>query len=204
MINIETKNNSSKISASSNSSFSSARNKPKYNADSINRSVEKAIRNDHFINNALKLLKGMQFPAFKKDIVNYTKDATTGDSDVVSLFESLDGYIEFRDLYHVQKALEENLQQKKTRYQISDKTREHPNVRTRDTTTTAGSSRSKTKSIKELKAVTENEERKDYPEVTPTAMRDFICSKCGKSFQNQDDLVHHRNFERGHKVRERE
>jgi hypothetical protein len=126
------------------------------------------------------------------------------DSDiVVSLFESLDGYIEFRDLYHVQKVLEENLPQKKTRYQITDKAREHPNVRTRYTnnTITNTSRGSRSKSTKELEAVNEAEERKDYPEVTPTAMRDFICSKCGKSFQNQDDLVHHKNFERGHEIR---
>ncbi|MFL6355566.1 MAG: hypothetical protein ACJ71J_11365 [Nitrososphaeraceae archaeon] len=41
-----------------------------------------------------------------------------------------------------------------------------------------------------------HEERKDYPEVTPKAMSDFICAVCGKSFQNQDDLIHHREFER--------
>lgn len=146
----------------------------------------------------------LQFPAFKRDIVNYVKDTSMADSDiVVSLFESLDGYIEFRDLYHVQKALEENLPQKKTRYQITDKTREHPNVRTRYTNTTTASD-SRSKSTKELEAVNENEERKDYPEVTPTAMRDFICSKCGKSFQNQDDLVHHRNFERGYDIKRKE
>jgi hypothetical protein len=40
------------------------------------------------------------------------------------------------------------------------------------------------------------EERKDYPEVTPTAMSLFICKLCGKDFQNQDDLEHHKYFER--------
>ncbi len=109
---------------------------------------------------------------------------------VVSLFKrSSDGYIEFRDLYHVRKALEENLPRKKTRYQITDKTREHPNVRTRYDNTITNASRNRSKSTKEMEAVNETEERKDYPEVPPTAMRDFICSKCGKSFQNQDDLV---------------
>ena len=37
----------------------------------------------------------------------------------------------------------------------------------------------------------------DYPEVTPTAMSEYICTMCGKSFQTRDDLVHHQDFERG-------
>jgi hypothetical protein len=40
-----------------------------------------------------------------------------------------------------------------------------------------------------------NEERKDYPEVTPGAMSNFICNICGKPFQNQNDLVIHQRFE---------
>ncbi|MFL6383489.1 MAG: C2H2-type zinc finger protein [Nitrososphaeraceae archaeon] len=111
------------------------------------------------------------------------------------MFESLDAYIKFKDAYHIQKALEENIPAKKKQYQITDKTREQPVVRTHNTTTAD-------KSIKEREAVNKYEERKDYPEVTPTAMSDFICSMCGKTFQNQDDLVHHRQFER--EVREEE
>jgi hypothetical protein len=181
---------------SSSSNIKSERHKPKYDADSINRAIDKAIRNENFLNDALKSLGGLHFPAYKRDIINHVKATSIADSDIVSLFESLDGYIEFRDLYHIRKALEVNLPQKKTRYQITDKTREHPNVRTRYT-----SHGSKSKSTKEVEAVNEFEERKDYPEVTPTAMRDFICSMCGKSFQNQDDLVHHRNFEGSHNIR---
>jgi hypothetical protein len=71
--------------------------------------------------------------------------------------------------------------------QITDKVGEHPKFRTRDT--------SKGRSIKEMEAVNRNEERKDYPEVTPTAMSNFICDFCGKNFQNQHDLVHHQRFE---------
>ena len=53
--------------------------------------------------------------------------------------------------------------------------------------------------MKESEAVNPSEERKDYPEVTPTAMSVFVCSMCGKPFQNQDDLVRHRRFEVGSK-----
>jgi hypothetical protein len=116
------------------SNIKSERHRPKYDSDSINRAVDKAIRDSNFLNNTLKLLTGLQFPAYKRDIINYVKASSVADSDiVVSLFESLDGYMEFRDLYHIRKALEGNLPQKKTRYQITDQTREHPNVRTRYT-----------------------------------------------------------------------
>jgi hypothetical protein len=168
---------------------SASRHKPIYDADSINRAIEKAIKDENFLNNTITLLNGLKFPAFKRNIIDYVTKVSS-DPDIIALFESLDDYIEFKNSYHIRKAIEENDPKKKKMYQITDKTREQPNVKTRDTTT-------KTSSIKEREAVSESEERKDYPEVTPTAMSDFICSKCGKSFQNQDDLVHHRHFERG-------
>ena len=72
---------------------------------------------------------------------------------------------------------------------MTDNTRESPDVRVRQTSADS--------SIKDREAVNESEERKDYPEVTPTAMSNFTCDKCGKEFQNQQDLVHHREFESG-------
>jgi hypothetical protein len=45
--------------------------------------------------------------------------------------------------------------------------------------------------------VSEREERKDYPEVSPTAMTNFICDNCHKQFQNQQDLIQHKEFESG-------
>ena len=89
----------------------------------------------------------------------------------------------------MQKAIEENSPQKKRDYQITDATRENPDVRTRPTTADA--------SIKSREAANEKEERKDYPEVTPTAMSNFVCDRCGKPFQNQNDLLQHRKFESG-------
>jgi hypothetical protein len=89
----------------------------------------------------------------------------------------------------VKKALEENVPAKKKDYQISDKTREGPDVRIRQTTADA--------SIKDREAVNEREERKDYPEVTPTAMSNYVCNTCGKEFQNQQDLIQHKQFESG-------
>src|SRR5919202_249670 len=89
-------------------------------SSSSNRSVEKASRDDNFITNAVNSIKEMQFPAYKKDIVEYAKKKTGTNSDITLLFESLNGYVEFKDPYHVQKALEETNPEKKKANQISD------------------------------------------------------------------------------------
>jgi hypothetical protein len=181
MTDIETKDNSK-------TNVSSSKHDPKYDTNNINKAVEKGSRDANFLSHAASLLAKMQFPAFKNNILDYINKATT-DTNVIALFESLDGYIKFRDVYHVQKALEENNPEKKQTYQISSETREGPNTRTRDVTID--------RSTKERESINANEERRDYPEVTPSAMTNFICNTCGKAFQNQNDLVIHQRFERG-------
>jgi hypothetical protein len=176
-------------------SIDASKHLPDYDATRINRAVEKAATNPDFVNRAVAQLTGLTFPAFKHNIIDHVRSITaTNDDkgeqdDIVALFESLNGYIQFRDQYHVQKAMEENIPSKKKDYQITDNTRESPDTRTRQTDADA--------SIKDREAVSQREERKDYPEVTPTAMSNFICENCGKAFQNQQDLVHHRQFESG-------
>jgi hypothetical protein len=174
---------------SSKESIDAAKHMPVYDASRINRAIEKASRNPDFIGQAVAQLGRFKFPAFKHSIIDHLK-STNVDEEVVALFESLNGYIQFRDQYHVQKSLEENVSAKKKDYQISDKTRESPDVRIRQTTADA--------SIKDRETRNEREEeRKDYPEIAPTAMSNFVCDRCGKHFQNQQDLVHHRQFESG-------
>jgi hypothetical protein len=184
MTDIETKDNSK-------TSVSSIKHDSTYDTDVINKAVEKGSRDPNFLSHAASLLAKMQFPAFKNNILEYINKITT-DTHVIALFESLDGYIKFRDVYHVQKALEENNPEKKQTYQISSETREGPNTRTRDVTTD--------RSTRERESTNSNEERSDYPEVTPTAMTNFICNTCGKPFQNQNDLVTHQRLERGEEI----
>jgi transposase-like protein len=95
----------------------------------------------------------------------------------ISLFETLDGYILYNDLYHIRKSIEQNIPEKKLEYQISDQKRRNLDVRVRETRPNM--------STKEREAANPKEERQDYPEVTPTAMSLFICKLCGKDFQNQ-------------------
>ena len=166
---------------------------PAYDATRINRAIERAARDPDFVNHAVAQLAGLTFPAFKHNILDHIKkinvDRGKEGRDVIALFESLNGYIQFRDQYHVQKAFEENIPAKKKDYQITDNKRESPDVRVRDTYADA--------SIKDREAVNEREERKDYPEVSPTAMTNFICDTCHKQFQNQQDLIQHKQFESG-------
>ena len=184
MTNMESKDNSK-------TNVSSTKHEPTYDTNLINKAVKKGSRDANFLDYAGSLLDGMQFPAYKNNILEYVKNVTT-DNEVIALFESLDGYIKFKDLYHVKKALEENNPEKKQTYQISSETREGPITRTRDVTIDS--------SIRERESTNVNEERKDYPEVTPAAMTNFICDTCGKPFQNQNDLVIHQRFERGEEV----
>ena len=174
-----------------NIDIDSSMHKPAYNTSAINHALTRANKDQKFLDSAIKLLDNkqqMQFPAIKEEILDYIS-RVSNDTDVISLFQSLDGYIRFKDVYHVRKALEENNPVNKTKYQITDSTRKNPDVRTRDITIDS--------STKEKEAVNLDEERKDYPEVTPTAMSNYICDMCGKPFQTRDDLVHHQNFEKG-------
>jgi len=175
-------------------SIDSRRHSPAYDTTRINRAVERASRDPSFLNQAVSQLSGLAFPAFKHNILDHIRNINANNKDqesddVIALFESLDGYKQFRDPYHVQKVFEENIPSKKRDYQITDEKREDPNILTRQTYAD--------RSIKEREAVSGTEERKDYPEVTPTAMRNFTCNNCGKQFQNQQDLVEHKQFESG-------
>jgi hypothetical protein len=89
----------------------------------------------------------------------------------------------------VQKALEENDPKKKDTNQMTDETRENPVLKDHERTVN--------KSLKDAQTVTQSEERKDFTEVSPAAMSEFICENCGKSFQNQHDLVRHKRYEEG-------
>ena len=170
-----------------------AKHMPAYDATRINRAIERAARDPDFVNHAVAQLAGLTFPAFKHNILDHIKkinvDKGAEGEDVVALFESLNGYIQFRDQHHLQKAFEENIPAKKKDYQITDNKRESPDVRVRETYADA--------SIKDREAVNEREERKDYPEVSPTAMPNLICDTCHKQFQNQQDLIQHKQFESG-------
>ena len=87
----------------SKTNVSSTKHDPTYDTNLINKAVKKGSRDANFLDYAGSLLDGMQFPAYKNNILEYVKNVTT-DNEVIALFESLDGYIKFKDLYHVKKS----------------------------------------------------------------------------------------------------
>jgi len=105
----------------SKSSIGSVRHEPTHNSKSLNHAVDRAIRDQNFLDSCLNLIGDLKFPAFKNNIIDHVKKLTK-DADIISLFESLDGYIQFRDQHHIQEALEVNDPEKKTESQITDET----------------------------------------------------------------------------------
>lgn len=101
------------------SSIRADRHTPTYDSHSLNRAIDRAITDDNFFNSCLNLLEGLKYPALKGNIIKYVKNANT-DSDTISLFETLDGYIEYKDKYHVQRALEENDPKKKVVNEVTE------------------------------------------------------------------------------------
>jgi hypothetical protein len=166
----------------------SVRHSPEFDTESINRAVENASKNDLFVQKAMNLTKDLSFPALKRDIVNHVKgNSSSVDPELVALFESLDGYIEYKDTYHLRKALEQNNSEMKKTNQITGPARVYPTEPSRTSSTSYVATKSESGSHRE--------ERKDYAEVSPSAMSNFICSNCGKQFQNQNDLIQHQQFE---------
>jgi hypothetical protein len=180
------KNENRKAAGTSKDTIDSVIHSSKYDTNAINRAVENSRRNPSFINKSIRLLDKIQFPAYKDDILKYIRQATD-DLEVISLFESLDGYREFKDQYHIRKAFEVNNPEMKASSQISETSQKNPKGQTHNKTFD--------QSTKDSEVVNKNEERNDYPEVPPSAMSNFVCDRCGKPFQNQNDLLQHRRFE---------
>ena len=145
---------------------------PTVNSNSINQAVERASKDRNFISKALEQLGGLKFPAYRRQIIEHLKNNFVG-SETLALFESLNATMLYRDHYQVKKAFEQNNPEAKNDHQMSDKTRTNLDV----------------------KKVDPANKRKDYPEVPATAMKEYVCDLCGKTFQARDDLIHHQEFE---------
>ena len=87
---------------------------PASDSKRINRAVEKANSDPDFVDYAVGQLAGLQFPEFKRHIIEYSR-SINADEDVIALVESLNGYMKFRDQYHVHKALQESVTARKKR-----------------------------------------------------------------------------------------
>ena len=141
-------------------------------SDSVNKAVERSSRDKNFISNAVGQLRGLKFPAYGSQIIDYLRK-NSADDEVLALYLSLNGTMLYRDQSHVTKAFQQNNPSTKQENQITDQTRTNLDV----------------------PQVNPVHKRKDYPEVTATASKDYTCDLCGKTYQTPDDLVHHQEFE---------
>jgi hypothetical protein len=149
----------------------SERHFPSVDSKAINKAIEKASTDRDFISRSVEQLNGLKFPAYKVQILDFAKKNSA--AEVLDLFETLNGTILYRDQYHIKKAIEQNNSEAKQAHQITDDTRTNLNV----------------------KKVNPIHKRKDYPEVQATAIKEYVCDLCGKTFQTRDDLIHHQDFE---------
>ena len=149
----------------------SERHIPSVDSKAINKALEKASTDRDFISRSVEQLNGLKFPAYKAQILDFVKKNSA--AEVLDLFETLNGTILYRDQYHIKKAIEQNNSEAKQAHQITDDTRTNLNV----------------------KKVNPTHKRKDYPEVPATAIKEYVCDLCGKTFQTRDDLIHHQQFE---------
>jgi len=145
---------------------------PSLDSNSINEAVERANKDRNFISKAVGQLDGLKFPSYRDQILEHLKN-NSASSEILALFESLNATMLYRDQYQIKKALEQNNAAAKQEHQISDETRTNLDV----------------------KKVDPQNKRKDYPEVPATAMKEYVCDLCGKTFQARDDLIHHQKFE---------
>jgi hypothetical protein len=149
----------------------SERHIPSVDSQAINKAVERASTDRDFISRSVEQLNGLKFPAYKAQILDFVKKNSA--AEVLDLFETLNDTILYRDQYHIKKAIEQNNSEAKQAHQITDDTRTNLNV----------------------KKVNPTHKRKDYPEVPATAIKEYVCDLCGKTFQTRDDLIHHQEFE---------
>lgn len=150
----------------------SERHYSKTDTDSLNRAVEKASKDRNFVTNTVDQLKGLKFPAYKKDMIEFMRQTSAGEKNM-SLVRSLtDGKL-YHSLYQVKRALEQENPDAKQANEITDETRKNL----------------------EVARVDPSHRRKDYTEVPATATKNYVCELCGKSFLAKDDLIHHQQFE---------
>jgi hypothetical protein len=134
----------------------SSRHYSKIDTESLNKAVEKANKDRNFISNTVDLLKGLKFPAYKKDMIEFLRQ-TSAPNKSMSLVRILNDEKLYPNLYQVKKALEQNNPQAKQANQITDETRKNL----------------------ETPSVDSSHRRKDYTEVPATATKNYVCEFCG-------------------------
>ncbi len=91
-------------------------------SDSVNKAVERSSRDKNFILNAVEQLKGLKFPTYGSQIIEYLRKNSAND-EVLALYLSLNDTTLYRDQYQVTKVFEQNNPSTKQENQMTDETR---------------------------------------------------------------------------------
>lgn len=150
----------------------SERHAPTADTDSLNKASREANRDVSFVAETVDQLKGLKFPAYKNDMIEFMRQTSSPQKNI-SLVRTLTDAKLYHSLYQVKQALEQENPTAKQNVQISDETRNNLAITKSDSSHT----------------------RKDYTEVPATAQVNYTCQLCGKLFQTRDDLLHHQAFE---------
>lgn len=78
----------------SSSKIESERHIPTVDSDSVNKAVERSRRDKNFISNAVEQLRGLKFPAYGSQIIDYLRK-NSADDEVLALYLSLNGTVLF-------------------------------------------------------------------------------------------------------------
>ncbi|CAN5569638.1 hypothetical protein BH18THE1_BH18THE1_05520 [soil metagenome] len=92
------------------------------NRTSVHKAVNKASTNRNFIINALKQIEALKFPIYKYQILDYAARHSI-DKDVITLLQSLNDTMLYKNKFNLKKALEQENPEAKQENQISDETR---------------------------------------------------------------------------------
>jgi rubrerythrin len=150
----------------------SERHYSRTDTDSLNKAVDKASKDRDFVTNTVDQLKGLKFPAYKKDMIEFMRQTSSAEKNMSLVRTLTDGKL-YHSVYQVKRALEQENPEAKQANEITDETRKNL----------------------EVTRVDSSHRRKDYTEVPATATKNYVCELCGKSFQAKDDLTHHQEFE---------
>ena len=77
-------------------------------SEALNSLTQRLAFDNSFLNTALGLLDGLEFPAYRQQIIDHIAMASA-DSDCIRLYETLDFYIRYDCIEQIQAAFEVNL-----------------------------------------------------------------------------------------------
>ena len=132
---------------------------------------ERFSRDKNFVSNAVEQLRGLKFPVYGSQIIDYLRK-NSADDEILALYLSLNDATLYRDENQVTKAFEQN----------------SPTIKENQMT-------HNTRTNLDVEQTNPTHKRQDYPETAATAMKNYTCDLCGQSFQTPDDLVRHQEFE---------